>query len=752
MKKFTKPKTAYVLAGLMLFGYSTQLAAQCNVNDKYDKIISGYHSSIALKDNGVYAVWGSAMQKTGVATSGDQLSPQDINATNYTGLTGTIYKAALGGKSAGAAVDQGILLTSDGLWAWGIENNVLSTNYTASATFARITSPTGATALGLPTGVTPTDVQSLFATYQTLILVTKIVAGTGGDVWVLTQTSLAVEGNGGAVATAGSSTWQKVKINAGTYLTNVTAARGQVYNASNNAFIAVTAAGLVYTWGNTTYLGNASAITARNYATQMTLPSEFASSVPKMIGVTGGGGTGATTVTNTYYILSNAGNLYSLGNNSQRQCGDFTTTERTSWVQVKKTVTANDYLTNVNTFSCQEHNASFPAVAVVTSTGGIYTWGNNNSGMLGRTDDGTMAGTLSTVSFDPGVPVGFTGTAVSIEMGGHTMVYTKTGSTQFCYVGHYTNGSMGDGTAGNNGSSAATSLKHDCSSTPSLSICGYVPVTPSAITSTISASSTSILANGSSTTTLTIQLKDVNGVNLTSSGGVVVVNTSAGTVGTVVDNNNGTYTVILTSSNAQVTANITYTINGTAASNSASVTFTNPLPITWVNVVAYRQNQTVKVQWNTAQEFNVNQFDIERSTNSTDWQVVVAKIPATNTSVAHSYLETDADYTPQRVYYRVKQTDLNGRFTYSPVVLVAADNGKDKIVVYPVPVTNTFYVDNVKPGNIKKLELITLNGSVVRTWFNGQTSYDISNISKGIYILKITTADDVATFVKLSKQ
>jgi hypothetical protein len=131
---------------------------------------------------------------------------------------------------------------------------------------------------------------------------------------------------------------------------------------------------------------------------------------------------------------------------------------------------------------------------------------------------------------------------------------------------------------------------------------------------------------------------------------------------------------------------------------------------------------------------------------------VVAKIPATNTSVAHSYLETDADYTPQRVYYRVKQTDLNGRFTYSPVVLVAADNGKDKIVVYPVPVTNTFYVDNVKPGNIKKLELITLNGSVVRTWFNGQTSYDISNISKGIYILKITTADDVATFVKLSKQ
>ncbi|MEJ0103615.1 MAG: hypothetical protein WDO19_14155 [Bacteroidota bacterium] len=67
----------------------------------------------------------------------------------------------------------------------------------------------------------------------------------------------------------------------------------------------------------------------------MTVPAEFAASVPKMIGVTGGTGAVGTTK-NTYYLLSNAGNLYALGDNTQRQCGDFTTTERTTWVNVKK--------------------------------------------------------------------------------------------------------------------------------------------------------------------------------------------------------------------------------------------------------------------------------------------------------------------------------------------------------------------------------------------------------------------------------
>jgi len=311
---------------------------------------------------------------------------------------------------------------------------------------------------------------------------------------------------------------------------------------------------------------------------------------------------------------------------------------------------------------------------------------------------------------------------------------------------------MGDGGTGNNGSSSAANLTLNCGTTPALAICGYVPVAASTVNSTISAATTTIAANGSSTTTITIQLKDGSGTNLTVSGGVVTVSTSAGTIGTVIDNNNGTYTVILTSAIAPAAATISYSINGTAASNTATVTFSSTLAVNWGNVFAYRVTHTVKVLWNTLQEINVSHFDVERSFDGREWEIAIPFVPGNNLSAAHSYAEADPDYLTERLYYRIKQTDKNGRTTYSSVCVVASDNGIEKVVVYPVPVQSAFHIDNIDPKRIRKIELITLNGSIVRTWFNAQETYDISNFAKGLYIVKITTIYDNNIFSKLTKQ
>ena len=741
------------------------LFAQCNVNEKYDKIISGYHSSVALKTDGVYAVWGSAMKNTGVVTSGDAFSPQDINVTNYPGLTGTILKAALGGKNAGAAVDQAILLTTDGLWAWGIVSNVLSSTSTpvikSTAAFGRTynTAANGFNTYGLPSSVTPNDVQSMYAAYQTLVIVTKIVSGVGGDVWILTQTSQAVEGNNGTAATAGSSKWMHLmkSTTAGDYLTNVVAVRGQVSNATYNAFMAQTQAGLVYTWGNSTYLGNNTAGTARTVATQMTMPTESGNAViPKLIGVTGGIGT-TTTTKNTYYVLSNAGNLYALGHNSQKQCGDFTVTERLNWVQVQKTATAGDYLTNINFFTCQEHNSSFPAVAAITTTGGLYTWGNNSSGMLARSDNAAVGGTLTaTTTCDPGLTAGVSGTVITAEMGGHTLVYLKEGNNQFCYAGHYVDGSMGDGGTGNNGTSAATTLTLNCSTTPNIPICGYVPVAASTISSTIAAAQTTISADGLSTTTITVQLKDGLGNNLVSSGGTVIIYTTAGTISVVTDNNNGTYTAVLTSAATEALATLTFTINGTLAtggSSSAAVNFTNgALALSWLNISVYRVSDGVKIDWQTTNEQNVKGFTVERSLNGTDWAVAIADIPAFNNQGVNTYRQTDIGYITRKTFYRVKQLDMDGRYMYSPVQTVNADDAAGKIIIHPMPVISGFQL--IVPGadKIKEMKLVNINGSEVRSWKKEQLVYDIKNLSPGMYVLRIEMSNGDIQTLRLNKQ
>ncbi len=91
--------------------------------------------------------------------------------------------------------------------------------------------------------------------------------------------------------------------------------------------------------------------------------------------------------------------------------------------------------------------------------------------------------------------------------------------------------------------------------------------------STIVASSSSITADGSSTSTITVQLNDGNGNNLASSGGTVALSTTLGTLGTVTDNNNGTYTATLTSATTAGTATVSGTLGGSALTSTATVSF-----------------------------------------------------------------------------------------------------------------------------------------------------------------------------------
>ena len=330
---FTMKKLLQITFLGILFLISQYTAfAQCDVNRKYDKIVSGYHTSIALSDNGDFLVWGQTAAQDGVS---DIAPPNAINSTNYTGLGGTVKFTSIGGIGGGGK-DQFVALTTTGLYAWGAvggsnTQGVLSPTLKSTSSFGLIATPTnGDSSSKLPIGVTPANVTMLFASYNMLAIVAN------GNVWVLALADANLQGDGTALS---ATTWHKVKINATTDLTNVVAVRGQVADNVTSAMMAVTYDGNVYTWGSTTFLGNGTAVTSKNYATLMTLPSEFSSSnKPKMVGVTGAQ-TGTTV--NTLFVLSNSGALYALGDNSLKQCGDFTTTLRTSWVNVKRDASTN---------------------------------------------------------------------------------------------------------------------------------------------------------------------------------------------------------------------------------------------------------------------------------------------------------------------------------------------------------------------------------------------------------------------------
>lgn len=505
----------------------------------------------------------------------DITAPITMNTFNFPAMTGTPLKVTIGGQGSGGN-DQFLLLTTTGIFAWGTEGKVLDNALTNSAAFAKIVAPTGSdTATRLPAGVSPSSVVMFFATYQTLAILTD-----SGYVYILTQAGTAIQGDSTFKATT---SWHKVKRSASSFLDKVIAIRGNVFDSTKNSFLALTSEGKVFAWGASVYPGGGGAKVTAKLARQLVLPAEFgAANVPKMIAVTGGAKDNAAT-NPTYYVVSYFGGLYAMGDNRQKQCGDFTTTERLTWVKSRFSSAVADTFKNVSSISVQEHTAAFPAIAVVTDTGNLYCWGDNSSNMLGSVTTGDL---------DPQVPGGFTpGTdkAIFAEVGGHTLVYVKQGSTQFCYVGHAISGS-----AGNTDNTTYSSF--NCSTTPVVSICGSVPVVPSTATSTIAASPTSIIGNGVTTSTITVQLKTAAGANLTTSGGIVGMSTTAGTISSVTDNNDGTYTAVLTSSASVATAIISFTVNGYAATNTATVNFTTMLcapAITGTAVVCVGESTTL---------------------------------------------------------------------------------------------------------------------------------------------------------------
>jgi gliding motility-associated-like protein len=140
-----------------------------------------------------------------------------------------------------------------------------------------------------------------------------------------------------------------------------------------------------------------------------------------------------------------------------------------------------------------------------------------------------------------------------------------------------------------------------------------VIVAPDPAKSLISANPTSILANGITTSSITVQLKNSSNVNLTGSGGTVLVTTTAGTLSTVTDNSDGTYTVTLTSSSTAGSATLGFSINGTTATATATVTFTSvsvATPVITNSVSSLSAFTTCQGSASTEQSFTVSGTDL----------------------------------------------------------------------------------------------------------------------------------------------
>ncbi|MFT4061373.1 MAG: T9SS type A sorting domain-containing protein [Edaphocola sp.] len=456
---------------------------------EYDNFTSSFHSTIIRDISGDLKTWGALSGSNGTSSN---LSPVIINATNY-GITGTPLKAVVGSRTTAI---QSVLLTTTGLWVWGTEDAVVDDELTTSTSIDTIS---------LPTGVAATDVKMLFATYHTLALVT-----CDGAAYVLSQESNNRANGGSGSATA----WSQVQRDATTYLTGVVALRG-----CPEGLIALTSSDSLFTWGTNTYLGNNTAAANRTYATAMALPS--AADTIKMIGAAGYSSSSYI----SYYVLYTNGNLYSLGENSNKQLGDWTTTDRTAWVQPRYVSSTGTVMSDVLWISPSEHDDSYPSINIINEDHHLYNWGMESGYDLGR---GTGTSTGSGEATDPGTPssLATTDDIIGVETGGHTTMIAKKCVENFGYVGHRINGSMG------NGSSTSTTEASFTYATASVQICGSTTTPTIGISGTAVTDSSGNYCNSQSITLATSPTGGTLSVSgpATVSGSTLTFNGTSGTV------------------------------------------------------------------------------------------------------------------------------------------------------------------------------------------------------------------------------
>jgi hypothetical protein len=176
------------------------------------------------------------------------------------------------------------------------------------------------------------------------------------------------------------------------------------------------------------------------------------------------------------------------------------------------------------------------------------------------------------------------------------------------------------------------------------------------------------------------------------------------------------------------------------------------LPLKWGLVAVYRQDQTIRITWNTYEENNVSHFDVERSVDGRNWITVISEIAASNGNGDHTYLQTDPDYQAQRLYYRIKEMDRDGRSNYSAIVMVNEEKYAGRLQVYPNPVISSFNISNLDPLSIRTVQLFNSSGILIKTWTGPQTRYNTGMLPTGIYPVKITLTDGRNQHTVLQKQ
>jgi hypothetical protein len=189
---------------------------------------------------------------------------------------------------------------------------------------------------------------------------------------------------------------------------------------------------------------------------------------------------------------------------------------------------------------------------------------------------------------------------------------------------------------------------------------------------------------------------------------------------------------------------------------SLASNITNPLPLKLISFSANLVNRQAQLQWVTAEEVNSSYFDVLRSHDEAAFSKLLSIPAQSNSTREHTYNAVDGNPFNGINYYRLKEVDIDGNPTLSPIVNVILNDGS-LCAVFPNPTSGIVNLNiSVIASQQASIGLYDTKGKLIEerdvqlSAGSNLLKWDISRQAKGVYFLK--SANISIPLMKVVKQ
>lgn len=163
----------------------------------------------------------------------------------------------------------------------------------------------------------------------------------------------------------------------------------------------------------------------------------------------------------------------------------------------------------------------------------------------------------------------------------------------------------------------------------------------------------------------------------------------------------------------------------------------DPLPISLLSFTGTCNGNAVTLNWSTASEVNNDYFTIAKSVDAVNWSTVKIVEGAGNSNRMRNYTITDE--AADNIYYRLTQTDFDGKYETFPLISVSCPASASTVSIHPNPTSDILYIE----AGSAMIEYQLFNSDGQEVTAGSAKVIDMTKFAAGLYFIKISTDEKI---------